>query len=130
MLAGRGCRLGILTRNTRDIALLTLDHIGLRSFFHCEAVLGRSEAIPKPDPDGIHQLALQWGGQPGELVMVGDYLYDLQAGQAAGAATVHVHGSLEARWPEWTDLCVRSLHDLAACLHRPEHLSLPPEERF
>ena len=33
LLAGTGCRLGILTRNTRDIALLTLEHIGLKEFF-------------------------------------------------------------------------------------------------
>lgn len=46
------------------------------------------------------------------MVMVGDYLYDLQAGQAAGAATVHVHGDHPSRWPEWTDLCVPTLDEL------------------
>ena len=74
--------------------------------------------MPKPDPDGIFQLARQWGVLPGELVMVGDYLYDLQAGQAAGAATIHVHGSRDTRWPEWTDLCVVSLHELGDSLHQ------------
>jgi HAD superfamily hydrolase (TIGR01549 family) len=112
-LAGRGCRLGILTRNTREIALLTLEHIGLANHFQLEGVLGRDEALPKPDPDGICRLARLWGTPSHELVMVGDYLYDLQAGQSAGAATIHVHGSRERRWPEWTDLCVVSLEELA-----------------
>lgn len=112
-LAGRGCRLGILTRNTQEIALLTLAHIGLAGHFPPEGVLGRDEALPKPDPDGICRLARLWGTQASEVVMVGDYLYDLQAGQAAGAATIHVHGSRERRWPEWTDLCVVSLEELA-----------------
>jgi HAD superfamily hydrolase (TIGR01509 family) len=112
-LARQVCRLGILTRNSRQIAMLTLQHIGLDPFFPWESILGRDEALPKPDPDGILKFAELWGISPGELVMVGDYLYDLQAGQAAGAATIHVHGNLERRWPEWTDLCVGSLSELA-----------------
>ena len=116
LLSRRGCRLGILTRNTREIARLTLEHIGIDRFFTRESILGRDEALPKPDPDGILRLAALWETRPSELVMVGDYLYDLQAGQAAGAATIHVHGTLERRWPEWTDLCVVSLGELAAGL--------------
>lgn len=113
LLAAHNCRLGILTRNTRHIAVMTLEQIGLGPYFSPEIILGRGEALPKPDPDGIHKLAQIWETRPEELVMVGDYLYDLQAGQAAGAATIHVHGDLERRWPEWTDLCVRSLGELA-----------------
>jgi phosphoglycolate phosphatase-like HAD superfamily hydrolase len=113
LLFQRGCCLGILTRNTREIAEQTLAHIGLDSFFARECILGRADAPPKPDPEGIYLLARFWGAQPAELVMAGDYLYDLQAGQAAGAATIHVHGSRERRWPEWTDLCVSSLAELA-----------------
>ncbi len=114
LLCRRTCRLGILTRNTRQSALLTLRQIGLEHYFPWENILGRDEALPKPDPDGILKLADRWGSSPEELIMVGDYLYDLQAGQAAGAATIHVHGDLERRWPEWTDLCVGSLAELAA----------------
>ena len=109
----KGCRLGILTRNRREIAMLTLEHIGLSQYFAQENIIGRAEALPKPDPDGIIKLARKWDASPEDLVMVGDYLYDLQAGQAAGAATIHVHGPEERRWPEWTDLCVTSLAELA-----------------
>lgn len=123
LLSRRGCRLGILTRNSREIALLTLEEIGLARFFARESILGRDEALPKPDPDGIYKLASLWGAPPRELVMVGDYLYDLQAGQSAGAATIHVHGSRERRWPEWTDLCVGSLGELAERLG--QGMSLP-----
>ena len=113
ILARHDCRLGILTRNTREIALLTLEHIGLAGCFPLEGILGRDEAPPKPDPAGILLLARLWGAPPDTLVMVGDYMFDLQAGQAAGAATIHVHGALPRRWPEWTDLCVASLEELA-----------------
>lgn len=118
ILARNDCRLGILTRNTREIALLTLEHIGLAGYFPRESILGRDEAPPKPDGAGICRLARLWGAPPDVLVMVGDYLFDLQAGQAAGAATIHVHGALPRRWPEWTDLCVASLEDLAGCVQR------------
>jgi HAD superfamily hydrolase (TIGR01509 family) len=124
LLDRRGCCLGILTRNTRELALLTLEQIGLAPFFPRELIIGRDEARPKPDPEGIYRLADHWGVHPRELVMVGDYLYDLQAGQAAGTATIHVHGSREHRWPEWTDLCVVTLTELAALLQPV----LPPPE--
>ncbi len=112
-LHARGDRLGILTRNTRENALRTLGLIGVGHYFTAESVLGRDEALPKPEPDGIRKLAELWGTAPAALVMVGDYLYDLQAGQAAGAVTVHIHGDRPHRWPEWTDLCVPTLQELA-----------------
>lgn len=113
ILSLRHCRLGILTRNTREIALSTLAHIGLEGFFSREDILGRNEAPPKPEADGLHKLAGLWGVPPEELVMVGDYLHDLQAGQAAGASTIHVYGNRGRRWPEWTDLHFPSLTELA-----------------
>jgi HAD superfamily hydrolase (TIGR01509 family) len=109
----RSDRLGVLTRNTRENALRTLEAIGVGRFFPAECVVGRDEAHPKPDPDGIYKLAALWKVTPAAMVMVGDYLYDLQAGQAAGAATVHVHGNRSTRWPECTDLCVPTLDVLA-----------------
>lgn len=109
----RGDRLGVLTRNTRDNALRTLELIGVGDYFAPACVLGRDEALPKPEPDGIHKLAALWRVSPAALVMVGDYLFDLQAGQAAGAATIHIHGDRPSRWPEWTDLCVPTLEELA-----------------
>ena len=112
-LSRRDCRLGILTRNTREIAFLTLAHIGLAGFFASEDILGRNEARPKPEADGLHKLAGLWKVAPEELIMVGDYVHDLQAGQAAGAATIHVYGNRGRRWPEWTDLHFESLVELA-----------------
>lgn len=127
LLDTRRCRLGILTRNSREIALLTLEHIGLARYFRREDVFGRDEALPKPDPDGIRRLARLWSRAPHDLVMVGDYLYDLQAGQAAGAATIHVHGGFERRWPEWTDICVVSLMELTG---RVRAITPPTHQNF
>ncbi|MBT0651670.1 HAD family hydrolase [Geomobilimonas luticola] len=112
-LLRRGVQIGILTRNTREIALHTLGLIGLKQYFRPDAVLGRDEAAPKPHPEGVAKLLDAWGSVPDEAVMVGDYLFDLQVGRAAGIATIHVDRSGTFRWPELADLAVANLEELA-----------------
>ena len=108
-----GAQMGILTRNDKDITLLTLDNIGIGRYFVSKNVLGRCEAAPKPDPAGILSLLSGWGAEPAEAVMVGDYLFDLQAGRSAGTTTVHVGRPDGMLWPEFTDLAVATLTDLS-----------------
>lgn len=118
-LLRRNACVGILTRNTREIALHTLGQIGLKGYFAPDAILGREEAAPKPHPEGIEKLLAAWGSTPDETVMVGDYLFDLQVGRAAGTATIHVDRSCLFRWPELADLAVATLEELAEsiCLY-------------
>ncbi len=101
-LAARGCRLGILTRNLRELALITLTTIGVADCFDPADVLGREDAAPKPDPAGLHQLASRWSVQTSELAMVGDHAYDLACARAAGATAVLVNLPGHP-WPELTD---------------------------
>jgi HAD superfamily hydrolase (TIGR01549 family) len=101
-LAGRGYRLGILTRNAQELAHVTLQAIGLADCFAPEDVLGREDAPPKPDPGGLLKLAAAWEVDPREMVMVGDYRFDLDCGRAAGARTVLVNLP-ENPWPELAD---------------------------
>jgi HAD superfamily hydrolase (TIGR01509 family) len=111
-LLARGARLGILTRNSHAIALDTLRVAGLERFFEPAHVLGRESARPKPEPDGVHLLLSAWSLAPSDAVVVGDYLFDLRAGRAAGTATIHVDVAGAFRWPDHADHCVRSLADL------------------
>lgn len=101
-LAGRGCQLGILTRNARELAHVTLEAIGLADCFAVEHILGRDEAAPKPSPDGLFKIAQAWDVSPASLVMVGDYRFDLNCGRAAGARTVLVNLP-DNPWPELAD---------------------------
>lgn len=126
LLAGlhrQGARLGILTRNSRRNACKTLQVCGLLPFFNPECVLGRESAPPKPNPDGICRLLARWNAAPGSAVMVGDYLFDLEAGRRAGAATVHVDINGHGLWPEYTDVRVQNLRQLAALAVKPGPLS-------
>ena len=110
-LAARGCRLGVLTRNARELAHITLEAIGLAPLFAPEDVLGRDNAAHKPDPDGLLQLARGWEVDPSQMVMVGDYRFDLDCGRAAGSKTVLVNVP-ENPWPELTDWHARDCFEL------------------
>jgi HAD superfamily hydrolase (TIGR01509 family) len=101
-LQARDCRLGILTRNAHELALVTLQAIGLDDCFASADILGRDEAPPKPHPGGLLQLAERWRVTPGALVMVGDYRYDLECARAAGARSVLVNLA-DNPWPELAD---------------------------
>jgi len=108
-LSEQGVTMGILTRNSRDNALITLGAIGLLDYFDHVCVLGREESLPKPDPQGIHHLLNHWGAEPDNAVMVGDYLYDMLTARAAGVGSVHIDTDGDFAWPEHTDLGVTSL---------------------
>jgi phosphoglycolate phosphatase-like HAD superfamily hydrolase len=76
-------------------------------------IIGRHDATPKPDPEGALLLASLWRASPDDIVVAGDYLYDLLCGRNIGAATIHVDPSGQFRWSELADLLVTSLSDLA-----------------
>ncbi|RRJ83183.1 HAD family hydrolase [Aestuariirhabdus litorea] len=99
----RNAELGVLTRNTRDHALLSLEAIGVGELFAADAVLGRECAPPKPAPDGICQLMARVGATPVQSVMVGDFVHDLRAGRSAGVTTVHVDFRGLFEWAELAD---------------------------
>jgi len=114
-LRARGARLGVLTRNSKEGARRTLAAAGLEPFFpDPDDVVGRNCCAHKPAPDGIFRLLDRWGGAPDEAVMVGDYLFDVMAGKAAGTATVLVAREAAApeAWAPWVDVTVRGLEEL------------------
>ncbi len=115
-LRGAGARLGILTRNTREAALLTLRAVGLLEFFETASVLGRAEAAPKPSPDGIAQLLERWAAEPAHAVTVGDYRFDIEAGRAAGTLTVQVDPGDPRRLHAAADVHVPDLEALQRLL--------------
>jgi len=108
LLAEKGCKLGIFTRNNKQMALLSLKAIGLEEYFDPAFIIGRDDAPHKPHPAGLIHLLKSWRIDANDAVMVGDFKYDLETGRAAKVATVHV-ATDERRWPELTDFCYQSL---------------------
>ena len=79
-LVAKGKQLAILTRNGEEIGHATLKAAGLDKYFSSETLIGRDTCPPKPQPDGVHYLLNYWGAEKDSTVIVGDFLYDIQAG--------------------------------------------------
>lgn len=109
LLLTQGKQIAILTRNGKDIAHETLNACGLMDFFEPTLILSRDCHAPKPEPDGILALLNTWQAIPTQAVMVGDYKFDLMAGQRAGTATVYIDTAGEFMWSEYANYGVRSL---------------------
>jgi len=111
-LSEQGHQIGILTRNSVDIAFATLEASGLIEYFKPENILGRESCAPKPDPEGVLKLIRQWGAQAKETVMVGDYWFDLKSGYEAGTHTIHFDVSGTDNWPDVTHYRISCFSDI------------------
>ena len=117
ILHANGCQLAILTRNTMPVVEQTLRACAIDHFFPLEHILDRDACIPKPSPDGIRHLLEFWQAEVEDTVMVGDYLYDLEAGKGAGVVTIHVDTREDSEdWSEFTDIRVDGLGEIIAYL--------------
>ena len=114
----------ILTRNSRASvlrALANFNEIGPTDF---TAIISRDDtAAPKPSPDGVLLAAEKLGVTANESLVVGDLVFDIQAGQAAGAMTALIapDGTGNDSADKASDFCVPSLADLVDVvrMHRP-----------
>ena len=74
----------VLTRNSR----VSTDRVLARLNLSFSQVVTREDAAPKPDPAGACLIAERWGLPAHEVIIVGDYLFDLQAGRRAGMRSI------------------------------------------
>lgn len=83
-LRRRGRPVAILTRNARRwVEVILRDHCLV-----VDAVYTRDDGAVKPAADGVLTLCARMNVLPGLSWMVGDYLFDVQCGRAAGTRTV------------------------------------------
>ena len=116
-LCEQGYKIGILTRNSLDIAFTTLKACGLFGYFKEENILGRESCAPKPDPEGVLKLINYWAANPNETVMVGDYWFDLKSGYDAGAHTIHFDVDGTRSWPDVTHFKISQFNDITNMLN-------------
>jgi len=114
-LKQRHIRRGILTRNRRvsvETSLKNFAHVRLADF---NVIVTRDQVQrPKPDPEGIVLAARRLRVPAASLLMVGDYRYDVEAGQRAGAPTVFLESRLTTRRPSPpADFTIRMLNEVA-----------------
>jgi HAD superfamily hydrolase (TIGR01509 family) len=114
-LHARGVRQAVATRNSRCITDTTLSKLDLPF----DLVLTRDDGPVKPDPWPVQETARRWSLLAAEIVVVGDYRFDVECGRAAGSRTVLLtHPDDPRTYPnrEQADLVLGSLAEYEVLL--------------
>jgi sugar-phosphatase len=116
LLALREECVAVVTSGTRPLAEARLGAVGIEP----PAVMVTADDVSrgKPDPEGYLAAARRLGVDPAEALVVEDAPPGIEAGRAAGAATVGVtstHGALELAG---ADVVIGTLEELPAVLAR------------
>ena len=120
-LKAKGLPLGIITRNSMHSVCAALEKFNRITIQDFAAVITREKSLPKPHPDGVYQAAEHMGISPSELMVVGDFRFDVLAGKAAGALTVLLQNSeksLMSPGDPQPDYTVRHLEEILGIIQR------------
>jgi len=113
-LKKHGYKLGILTRNSMlsvRTAMRCFKTMDIKDF---DVILAREHVLKlKPHPEGVLLACGRFGVLPAELAVIGDYVYDIEAGQKAGALTVFLESGHTTKRPDPpADFTIKSLDEL------------------
>jgi HAD superfamily hydrolase (TIGR01509 family) len=101
--------IGVLTRNKRSNALAIAGRHNLKF----DAIVDRDDGPVKPDSFGVLHLCRQFGVEPRETLLVGDYLFDLLCAKAAGAVAVLLANHHQAEeFAEHADFCIENISEI------------------
>lgn len=114
-LRKQGIKIGILTRNRAVNAWAVAEKHGLEF----DAVLGREEGPVKPNAYGVLELCRRFGVEPRDILMVGDYLFDVQCAHQAGAVAVLLANHPQAdEFAEQADYRIDRLDEIIEIIRR------------
>ena len=107
-------RVAVVTSGTRPLALARLAAVGIEP----PAVIVFADDVErgKPDPEGYLTAARRLGADPAEALVVEDAPPGIEAGRAAGMATVGVVSTHAAEELARADVVLGSLEELPALL--------------
>lgn len=87
VLEGRGHQIGVVTSKSDALAMRGLATSGILGYM--DVIVGcDSCSRHKPDPEPVRMALERLGRQPGEAAFIGDSVYDMEAGNAAGVVTI------------------------------------------
>ena len=105
----RGYGVAILTRNSRAV----VDYVLAKHGFVVDAVRTREDGAIKPSAEPVLSICLELEADPTYSWMVGDYLFDILSGKAAGTRTVLMIGDgAEPAYAKQADHVIRTLAEL------------------
>lgn len=108
-LRDRRIKVALLTRNSRHCTEIVLAKHGLKFDF----VYTRESGPRKPSPEPVLSICGHFNITPADTWMVGDYLFDIRSGNAAGARTFLMIGDKpEPEYAHEADRVIRGLREL------------------
>jgi HAD superfamily hydrolase (TIGR01509 family) len=88
-IRSNGLPIGLITRNSLESIKTSLANFKGTLLSDFDVIITRDDPVlPKPNPEGILLAARKLDIDPQTVLMVGDYLFDIEAGRRAGAVTV------------------------------------------
>lgn len=102
----------IVTRNSVAATALKISNNAIP----IDTVITRENYRPKPAPDALLAIAQQWGIAPNRLMYVGDFLYDVQAGNNAGMVSCLITHGNEHDYSHQADHVFTQLDELIKAL--------------
>lgn len=108
----------IVTRNCLRAAQVKLKKHALK----VDILLTREDYPAKPSPDALLAVAQFWGIDCGNIVYVGDHLYDLQAAKNAGMISCLITHFADLPFKDKANLVFNELHELKSSLQQSRYL--------
>ncbi len=97
---------------------VAVDRVLSRCGLSFDPVMAREDAPYKPSPVGLWQICEAWQLAPADVLMVGDYLYDVQAGLGAGTRTALVTHGRSLPFAHLADVTFASFEKIPDVLRR------------
>ena len=112
-LKERGYKLGLVTSRTKDTTWAGLKHYDMDKYFDAVITAGDTDKH-KPDPTPIFITLDRMNSAPGEAIMVGDTMFDLECAKNAGVRSVMVDWSvtMTAEEKAQADYVIKSAEEL------------------
>ena len=112
-----GLPMGILTRNSRASVERALENFAEFTVADFDALVTREDPVKiKPSGEGVRLAARQLGVDPAHVLVVGDFIFDIQAGRDAGALTAYLANGRPSPKDSGAHVVVQTLADLESFL--------------
>jgi HAD superfamily hydrolase (TIGR01509 family) len=112
VIRAAGIKTALLTRNTRASMQTVMGKFDLQF----DLAWSREDGPIKPAPDSVLKACALLGAAPGQTACVGDFEYDIQAANSAGALSILIAPDQTPQFADTADHVITKLAQLPALL--------------
>lgn len=113
-----GYKKAVISNKTESLTCQVLESLHLKHYF--EHIVG-GDTFPqkKPSPEPVHNVLAHFRATADETILVGDSIYDIEAGRSAGVKTVAVtYGYGFPGFDSYADFRIESIRELPEIISR------------